>query len=109
MVVVALAALLLSCSDPAPELAGRIAQIGLIDCFEASAVDAKGRPLSCEPSAVEIVRGRALVISDKETAEELPSPIMSLALEQPWPDVVSATAIRHESGATLRGTRKSRG
>jgi hypothetical protein len=109
VVVVASAALLLSCSDPAPKLAGRIAQIGLIDCFEASAVDAKGRPLSCEPSAVEIVRGRALVISDKETPDDLPSPIMWLELKQPWPDVVSATAIRHDSTATLRGTRKIEG
>jgi hypothetical protein len=109
VVVVASAALLLSCAEPPPELAGRIAQTGLIDCFEASAVDGKRRPLSCEPSAVEIVRGRALIFSDKETPDGLPSPIMSLALEQPWPDVVPASAIRHESGATLRETRKIEG
>ena len=95
----------------APDLraVGRIAQIGLIDCFAASTVDAKGRTLSCEPSAVEIVRGRALVISDKETADELPSPIMWLALKQPWPEVVSSTSIRHDSTATIRGTRKIEG
>ena len=69
---------LLSCSDAPPELVGRIAHVGLIECFEASMVDAKGRPLSCEPSAVEVVGGRALVISDKETPDELPSPAMWL-------------------------------
>ncbi len=108
VVSVALAALL-SCSNAPPELVGRIAQIDVIDCFEASAVDATGRPLSCEPSAVEIVRGRALVISDKETPDELSSPILWLPLEQPWPDVVSSGAIRHESTATIRGTRKIEG
>lgn len=44
VVVVALAALL-SCSEAPSELVGRIAQIGLMDCFEASTVDAQGRPL----------------------------------------------------------------
>jgi hypothetical protein len=108
VVVVALAALL-SCSNAPSEIVGRIGQIGLIDCFEASTVDAKGRPLSCESSAVEIVRGRALVISDKETPDELPSPILWLPLEQPWPDLVASANIRHESTATIRGTRKIEG
>jgi hypothetical protein len=108
VVLVALAALL-SCSEAPSELVGRISQIGMIDCFEASTADAKGGPLSCEPSAVEIVSGRALVISDKETADELPSPILWLPLEQPWPDVVANTTIRHESAATIRGTRKIEG
>jgi hypothetical protein len=108
VVVVALAALL-SCSDAPSEPVGRIAQIGLIDCFEASTVDADGAPQSCEPSAVEIVNGRALVISDKETADELPSPFLWLPLEERWPDVVASADIRHESTATLRGTRKIEG
>lgn len=63
----------------------------------------------CEPSAVEVVRDWALVISDKETLDEVPSPILWLPLEQPWPDVVSSTNIRHESTATIRGTRKIEG
>jgi hypothetical protein len=108
VVVVALAALL-ACSKAPSELVGRIAQIGLMDCFEASTVDAKGRPLSCEPSAVEVVGGQALIISDKETPDELPSPIFWLPIEQPWPDVVTNTDIRHESAATIRGTRKIEG
>lgn len=108
VVLVALTALL-ACSKPPPELVGRITQIGLINCFETSAVDAQGLPLSCEPSAVEIVGERALVISDKETSDEMPSPIFWLPLEHPWPDVVSSTSIEHESAATLRGTRKIEG
>ncbi len=108
-VVVVVLAALVSCSKAPSDLVGRIAQIGLMDCFEASTVDAKGRALSCEPSAVEIVRGRALVVSDKETSDELPSPILWLKLEQPWPEVVSSTDIRHESTATIRGTRKIEG
>ena len=105
-VVVVVLAALLGCSKAPSELVGRIAQISLMDCFEASTVDAKGRPLSCEPSAVEIVAGRALVISDKETPDELPSPIMWLALDQPWPDVLSSTDVRHESPTLIRSTRK---
>jgi hypothetical protein len=108
VVLVALAALV-SCSKAPSELVGRIAQIGLMDCFEASTVDANGRPLSCESSAVEIVNGRALVISDKETPDELPSPILWLPLEPPWPDLVASANIRHESTATIRGTRKIEG
>jgi hypothetical protein len=108
-VVVMVLAALLSCSRAPSELVGRIAQIGLMDCFEASTVDADGRPLSCESSAVEIVSGRALVISDKETPDELPSPILWMPLEKPWPDVVASTDIRHESTATIRGTRKIEG
>lgn len=108
VVVVALAGLV-ACSQAPSEPVGRIAQIGLMDCFEASAVDATGRPLSCETSAVEIVDGRALVISDKETPDELPSPIFWLPSEQPWPDVVASTDIRHESTPTIRGTRKIEG
>jgi hypothetical protein len=106
MVLGVLAALLLSCSKAPPEVVGRIAQIGLIECFDASTVAAKGRPLSCEPSAVEIVKGRALVISDKETPDGLPSPILWLPLKRQWPNVVSSTGIRHDRTATLRGTRK---
>ena len=106
VLVVACAAALLSCSEAPSEAVGRIAQIGLVDCFESSAVDAKGRPLSCEPSAIEIVGDRALVISDKETPHGLPSPTMWLPLAQPWPDRVSSSDIRHEPDATIRGTRK---
>ncbi|MCA1691971.1 MAG: hypothetical protein LC733_07165, partial [Actinobacteria bacterium] len=107
-VVVALAALL-SCSEAPSELVGRIAQIDVVDCFGASTVDADGRSLSCEPSAVEIVSGRALFISDKETPDELPSPTLWMPLEQPWPDVVSSADIRHESTSTIRSTRKIEG
>jgi hypothetical protein len=93
----------------APALVGRIAQIGLIDCFAASVVDANGRPLSCETSAVEIVNGRVLVVSDKETAADLPSPVFWLPIERPWPDVVASAAVIHEANAILRGTRKIEG
>ncbi len=108
LAIMALAAVL-SCSSAPPELVGRIAQIGRMDCFEASTVDGTGRPLSCEPSAVEIVGDQALVISDKETSDELPSPFLWLPLEQPWPDVVASANIRHESTAPIRDTRKIEG
>ena len=72
-VVMALAGLL-SCQESPSVVVGRIAHIGLIDCYPASAVDSKGRPLSCEPSAVEVVNGRVLVISDKETPRRAAEP-----------------------------------
>jgi hypothetical protein len=113
-IVVLALAVLLSCSEaPSSEepsgLVGRIAQISLMDCFEALTVDAGGRPMSCESSAVEILRGEALVVSDKETPDELPSQIFWVPLEHPWPDVLANTDIRYESTATIRGTRKIEG
>ena len=107
-VVMALAGLL-SCQESPSVVVGRIAHIGLIDCYPASAVDSKGRPLSCEPSAVEVVNGRILVISDKETRDELPSPVLWLPLEQPWPDVLSSTQVQHEPNAIIRAARKIEG
>jgi hypothetical protein len=103
-VVMALAGLL-SCRSPSA-VVGRIADIGLIDCYDASAVDSKSRPLSCEPSAVEIVNGRVLIISDKETPDELPSPVLWLPLEEPWPDVLSSAHVQHETNPVIRAARK---
>ena len=108
-VVVMAAAGLLSCRGTPSQFVGRIAHIGLIECFDASTVDSTGRPLSCEPSAAEVVNGRVLVASDKETPDDLPSPILWLPLEQPWPDVVSGTKVQHESNAILRAARKIEG
>src|SRR6185295_15032210 len=107
-VAMALAALL-SCRESPSLVVGRIAHIGLIDCYEASTVDSKGRPLSCELSAVEIINGRVLAISDKETPDELPSPILWLPLEQPWPDVLPSTRVQHETNAIIRAARKIEG
>jgi hypothetical protein len=55
------------------------------------------------------LNGRVLVVSDKETPDELPSPILWLPLEQPWPDVVSSTKVQHESNAIIRAARKIEG
>jgi len=107
-VVMALAALV-SCREAPSAVVGRIAHIGLIDCYEPSTVDSKGRPLSCETSAVEIIHDRVLVVSDKDTPGELPSPALWLPLQQPWPDVLSAPQVQHEPNPILRAARKIEG
>jgi hypothetical protein len=100
---------LLSCRESPSVVVGRIAHVGLIDCYDPATVDANGRPLSCETSAVEVVNGRVLIVSDKETVDGLASPVFWLPLEQPWPDVLSSAQVQHEPNAIISKARKIEG
>lgn len=107
--LIALVLIAASCAAGGPTPTADIEYIGLLDCYSGEAVDTKGRPLSCETSAVEAVGSRLLIISDKETPEGSPSPTMWMAIPESWSEEIASDNLIHEGNAVLRTARKIEG
>lgn len=106
IMVIAMTLLSASCASVRQAPIANIEHIGFINCFSPETVDAKGRPLSCETSAVESIDHRLMIVSDKETPEGAPSPTMWMSIPKTWADEVIESELVHEDNAVLRAARK---
>lgn len=82
-----------------------ITEQGLIDCFTAGTLDEKGKPASCETSAI-AVTGQAILIATDKAPPSPYSQVLSLASADLIHGVVATASVHHVDAGWLREIRK---
>lgn len=91
---------------PGSRVEGDVQHNVILECFPPGYSTPKGKPVSCETSAVELIGRQLLVLSDKETPDPVATQAFLLDIDSVRSELIPNSAVRYDRRPVLLAARK---